>query len=119
MGRVNATETTTRASAEGPAMPEERSDGGDVPVGDLTSEEFYRVVRSAVEDAFLGVIGTVLLVGIGFFLFVTGVTATVRVGSAEAPVVAVLGVGLALLGVYVAAAALDYAPSVEDLLFGD
>lgn len=100
-------------------MPEERPDGGDVRVGDLTSEEFYELVHAAVTDALLGAVGTMLLVGLGFLLFWIGVAATVRTAGGEAQPFALVGVAIALFGVYVAAAALDYAPSIEELLLGD
>jgi hypothetical protein len=35
-------------------------------------QQLYRVVRHAVEDAILGVLGTVLLVGIAFGILVAG-----------------------------------------------
>jgi len=100
-------------------MPDERPDGGDVRVADLTPEEFSQLVRAAVADAVLGAVGTVLLVAIGFLLFWAGAASAAAAATGEAPAFALVGLALALVGVYVAAAALDYAPSIEELLFGD
>lgn len=95
-------------------MTDERTDGGTTPVAELSETEFYTLIRTAFKDALLDVIGTVLLVGIGLLLFWAGVAGAVRAATGDSPGLALLGIGLATVGVYVAAAALEYVPSVFD-----
>ncbi|QLH76749.1 hypothetical protein HZS55_05275 [Halosimplex rubrum] len=78
--------------------PTGASNGADRPVSDggvsagLDDDELYEVVHDAVEDAILGVVGTLLLLGIGFVSLVSGVTAVV-----DATSTASFGIGLAVL----------------------
>lgn len=73
----------------------------------------YVVVRKAVEDAVFGVIGTLLLVGLGFVLvWIGGAMAFGARGGGPVPIVA--GVAIALVGLYVAAASLEVVPPVRE-----
>ena len=47
----------------------------DGTVAALSEEELYAIVRVAAEDAVLGALGTLMLVGIGIVLIATGVSA--------------------------------------------
>ncbi|WP_255148697.1 hypothetical protein [Halorarius halobius] len=71
----------------------------------------YSVVRTAVKDALLDVIGTVLLVGIGAVLTIAGGAAVVQASDITGVAV---GVWLVALGVYIAATALELVPSVRN-----
>jgi hypothetical protein len=71
----------------------------------------YTVVRDAVKDALLDVIGTVLLVGIAFVLVIAGAQAVV---SALSFGTVAVGVGVAAVGVYLAAATLEIIPPIRD-----
>jgi len=68
------------------------SDGGHPGIDE---DELYAVVHDAVEDAILGVVGTLLLLAVGFVLFLSGVGALFDTESTAA-----LGLGLtpALVG---------------------
>lgn len=85
------------------------TDGGAEPGFDDAA--LYAVVRTAVKDAFLDVIGTVLLVGIGLVLVVAGGGAIVRASGLTG---VAIGVWFVALGVYIAATALELVPSVRD-----
>ena len=77
-------------------------------------QALYRVVRSAVEDAILGVLGTLLLLAIAaFFLWVGG---TMLVTAATSSSVLNLGFGLVFLifGLYLGAATLDLVPPLRE-----
>lgn len=63
------------------------SDGG-VPAG-IDEDELYEIVHDAVEDAILGVVGTLLLLGIGFVFLTAGVSAALGATSTAA-----FGIGL-------------------------
>lgn len=71
----------------------------------------YAVVRAAVKDALLDVIGTVLLVGIGVVLVVAGGGAIVRASGLTA---VAIGVWLVAIGIYLAATSLELVPPVRD-----
>jgi len=62
-------------------------------------ERLHAVVRDAVEDAILGAVGTLLLVGIGLLFFWGGLTAIADANTGDAGVVGALMmiVGLALV----------------------
>ncbi|WP_135366352.1 hypothetical protein [Halosimplex halophilum] len=66
------------------------SDGGSA--AEIDEERLYEIVHDAVEDAVLGVVGTLLLLGIGFVFLVSGATAVVGATST-----AEFGVGLTVL----------------------
>lgn len=91
------------------ARPSPAPDGGEVTGFDDAA--LYSVVRAAVKDALFDVLGTVLLVGIGFVLVMAGIQAVFRTQSLPA---VTLGVWLIAIGVYLAATALELVPSVWD-----
>lgn len=73
----------------------------------------YGVVRKAVEDAILGVIGTLLLLGVAFVLIGIGFSTAARIGS---PTGIAVGTVVVLFGLYLVAATLELIPSVWDWL---
>lgn len=87
------------------------TDGGPTPGFDDAA--LYSVVRTAVKDALLDVIGTVLLVGVGLVLVTAGGQAVVQTPSL--PGIAV-GVWLAAIGIYLAATALELVPPIREWL---
>jgi len=87
------------------------SDGG-TDLG-FDPDALYRVVRAAVKDALLDVIGTLLLLGVALVLVLTGGQLLV---SAISGVMVGVGAVLVLLGLYVAATALDLIPAVGEWL---
>ena len=92
---------------DSPAEP----DGG--AVVELDRAELYVVVLTAIEDAMLKVIGTLLLIGIGLLLVWAGATTFV---TAELTGVLIVGVAVALLGIYLAATTLELVPSLRSLV---
>lgn len=96
-------------SGPGAAAPE--TDGGPLPGFD--EAVLYRVVRAAVKDALLDVVGTLLLVGVAFVLVVAGGQAVV---ASDSTAWTALGLAVALGGVYLAAATLEVIPSVREWL---
>lgn len=87
----------------------DRTDGGTDAGFDEAA--LYLVVRRAVEDALLGVIGTLLLVGTALVVVVVGASVAVQARNVGG---AVLGVGAACFGVYLAASTLGVIPPVRD-----
>lgn len=79
----------------------------------IDEELLYAIIREAVEDALLGVIGTLLLVGIGFVLIWVGVVALASPGDAG-PLGRFVGVALISFGLYLAAATLRVIPPVRE-----
>ena len=98
-----------------PSHHEPPDDGTSPTVADIEQAELYYLVRRAVEDAILGVLGTLLLVGIGFVLVWFGVVVAASGGDASAARVAG-GVLVAAVGFYLAASSLGVVPSVSDLV---
>lgn len=106
-------------------VPAEPSEGNQAGGGDDEADEplevaidegaLYVVVRRAVEDALIGVIGTLLLVGLGLLLVWIGGATAINAGGRQ-PVAAAAGLAIGLLGVYLAAAALDVVPPVLEWL---
>ncbi|MFB6106769.1 MAG: hypothetical protein ABEJ70_07325 [Halobacteriaceae archaeon] len=94
--------------------PAGETDGGAALPG-MDEDRLYAVVRTAVEDAILGAIGTVLLSLVGLVLVWIGLAMAF---AGRGPAAAVAGVALALFGVYLAAATLGVIPSVGSLLRG-
>lgn len=86
-----------------------QSDGGD-EVG-FDEGAMYVVVRKAVEDAILGVIGTLLLVGVAFALGWIGIAIA---GGAESPHGTAVGVIVGLIGIYIGAATLGIIPPLGE-----
>lgn len=76
----------------------------------LNEEMLYRVVRKAVKDALLDVIGTVLLVGVAFVLAVAGSQAMIWSTSILETVISSI---LLLVGLYIAAATLELIPPIR------
>ncbi|WP_247010186.1 hypothetical protein [Halorientalis litorea] len=86
-------------------------DGGADPGFDEAA--LFPVVRAAVKDAMLDVLGTVLLVFVGGVLVLVGVQ--LAFGALDTSAVAA-GIVLAAFGTYVAASALELVPSVAGVL---
>lgn len=87
------------------------TDGGEHPAPGFEEVALYNLVRDAVKDALLDVIGTVLLVGIAFVLVIAGAQA---VFSALSFGTLAVGVGVTAVGVYLAAATLEIIPPIRD-----
>ncbi|MEA5409939.1 hypothetical protein VB773_21780 [Haloarculaceae archaeon H-GB2-1] len=90
-------------------------DTGDDRRGETTDPGFdeaalYTVVRDAVKDALLDVIGTILLLGIAFVLVIVGIQA---VFSSISLWTAAIGIGVTAVGVYLAAATLEIIPPIR------
>lgn len=86
------------------------SDGGRADPG-IDEDRLYRIVHDAVEDAVLGAVGTILLVGVAFVLVWTGVAVVLQ---NESPAGAVLGGSAIVVGVYLAAASLKVIPPARE-----
>lgn len=102
---------TSRTIAGPEGETEQETDGGTRTGFDEAA--LYSVVRAAVKDALLDVLGTLLLVGVAFVLVATG--GRMAVASDATPGV-VLGLVVALGGVYLAAATLEVIPPVREWL---
>lgn len=103
---------SNRASTDGGRGSREPDAGDSTPV-EFDETSLYVVVRAAVEDALLDVIGTLLLVGIAFVLVLAGLRAVVESGSAAETV---FGLAVAVVGVYLAAASLEVVPGIGEWL---
>jgi hypothetical protein len=103
-----------------------RTDGGDADASAVETDggagpgfdeaALYVVVRDAVKDALLDVIGTLLLVGIAFVLVLAGgqaLFASLTTG-ARTPAVVIGSVVVIAVGVYVAAATLEIVPPIRE-----
>jgi hypothetical protein len=79
-------------------------------------EALYRAVQAAVEDAILGAIGTILLVGVGTVIGFAGLSFLLRTvgegGLSVLPLAA--GVWLLAIGVYIVASTLGVVQPVRD-----
>jgi hypothetical protein len=90
---------------------------GDHPVGDggvdpgFDEAAMYVVVRDAVEDAILGVLGTLMLLGIAFVAVWAGGAAIVQ---SQTPVSITFGVLAIAFGFYLAASALEIVPPARE-----
>lgn len=69
------------------------------------------MVRDAVKDALLDVMGTILLLGIAFVLVSAGIQAVFSSFSLET---VVIGLGVAAAGVYLAAATPEIIPPLRE-----
>ena len=85
-----------------------KTDGGGAGFDEAA---LYGVVRKAVEDAILGVIGTLLLLGVAVVILWTGVAVAVQ---STGPVGAALGAAAVLFGLYLAAATLEVIPPARE-----
>lgn len=90
--------------------PHDSPPTSDGPSPGFDEAALYTVVRDAVKDALLDVIGTVLLVGISFVLVVAGVQSML---SSSLATVA-LGTGITAIGGYIAAATLEIIPPIRN-----
>jgi len=79
-------------------------------VAQLSEEELYAVVRVATEDAVLGALGTLMLVGIGIVLASWGAALLLS----ATPLPAAVGVVLVLFGAYLALSSLRVIPPVRE-----
>jgi len=104
---------------DGSAVPDSDSDSpvADRPVGDggvdpgFDEAAMYVVVRDAVEDAILGVLGTLMLLGIAFVAVWAGGTAIVQ---SQTPVSITFGVLAIAFGFYLAASSLGVVPPARE-----
>jgi len=87
------------------------TDGGDSFDPGFDETALYTVVRDAVKDALLDVIGTVLLLGIAFVLVIAGIQA---VFSSISLATVAIGIGVLAVGVYLAAATLEIIPPIRE-----
>ena len=94
-------------SSRSEASPE--PDGGTSPGFDQTA--LYGVIHTAVKDALLEVIGTLLLVGIAFVLVLAGAQA---VASSTSMLASVAGFVFVVGGLYLAAATLELIPPIRE-----
>ncbi|RLM47577.1 hypothetical protein DVK00_03465 [Haloarcula sp. Atlit-47R] len=76
----------------------------------LSEEELYAIVRVATEDAVLGALGTLMLVGIGIVLASWGAALLLS----ATPLPAAIGVVLVLFGAYLALSSLRMIPPVRE-----
>ena len=81
-------------------------------VNELEEQELYELVRRAVEDGILGMVGTLLLVGVAVVLVWTGVTIALY-GTSIVGLVA--GIAAIVFGLYLGLATLEIIPSVREL----
>jgi hypothetical protein len=95
------------SASPNPASGPESTDGTGPGIDEAT---LYRVIRTAVKDALLDVIGTLLLVGIAFVLVIAGGRAILS--GATTPSIVVGGVFVAV-GLYLAAATLEIIPPIR------
>lgn len=101
-------------SGEGTADSGPVTDGG--ATAGMDEAVLYTVVRKAVEDAILGVIGTVLLVGIAFVIAYVGLLGVLAsAGSTGGGLTGVaVGVVLIAIGLYLAGATLELIPPIRE-----
>lgn len=95
--------------------PDAPADAAPIATGGIDEAALYVIIRKAVEDAILGAIGTVVLLGLAFVLGWLGITVTVSAFETSL-VRAGGGAVLVVFGCYLAASELGYLPSVSDLV---
>lgn len=106
----------TDDESDSDAPVEDRS-AEDRPVGDggvdpgFDEAAMYVVVRDAVEDAILGVLGTLMLLGIAFVAVWAGGAAIVQ---SQTPVSITFGVLAIAFGFYLAASSLEVVPPARE-----
>lgn len=71
----------------------------------------YGVVRKAVEDAILGAVGTLLLVGVAFVLVLVGASAAIR---SPGLLGVMFGGGALVVGLYLGATTLELIPPARE-----
>lgn len=96
-----------------PKAPHETDGGYDVGIDE---ERLYHTVRSAVEDAILNVLSTLLFLGLSLVLVLYGAIAAANALSDGGLIQAAIATGSIGFGFYLAAAALEFVPSIGDLL---
>ncbi|SFR90368.1 hypothetical protein SAMN05216559_0784 [Halomicrobium zhouii] len=101
-------------SGDGTAHSGPVADGG--AAAEIDEAVLYTVVRKAVEDAILGVIGTVLLVGVAFVIAYVGLLGVVASAGSTGAGLAGVAVSVALIavGLYLAAATLELIPPIRE-----
>ncbi|EMA33593.1 hypothetical protein [Haloarcula japonica] len=77
----------------------------------LSEEELYAIVRVAAEDAVLGALGTLMLVGIGIVLIATGASTLLADVTPVSLLVSVVFIGF---GVYLTASSLGVIPPARE-----
>jgi hypothetical protein len=82
----------------------------DGSVAQLSEDELYAIVRVATEDAVLGALGTLMLVGIGVVLASWGAALLLS----ATPLPAAIGVVLVLFGAYLALSSLRMIPPARE-----
>jgi len=82
-------------------------------VAQLSEEELYAIVRVAAEDAVLGALGTLMLVGIGLVLIATGASALL---TAVTPVTVLVSVVVIGFGTYLVASSFGVIPPAREWL---
>lgn len=95
----------------GPEEPASDDESGELVEVTIDEGALYVAVRRAVEDAVLGVIGTLLLVGVALVLVWIGGAMAINAGGNQ-PVAAVAGLAIALIGIYLAASSLEVVPPI-------
>lgn len=93
-------------------------DGGrpaDRPDAGFDEVALYRVVREAIVDALLDVIGTLLLVGIAFVFVLAGGSMALQ---GQTPATVALGAAAVLIGLYLAGSTLELVPPVREWFRG-
>lgn len=76
----------------------------------LNEQELYAVIRKAVEDAILGVIGTLLLLGVALALIWAGIAIAFS-GTTVGLVAGIVAIGC---GIYLGAATLGFIPPIQE-----
>lgn len=88
-----------------------KSDRTDEVDATIAGQELYTVIRKAIEDAMLHVLGTLVLVGIATILVLAG--GYVFLAGTD-PAGALGGIALILIGFYIGGVSLDVVPPVDD-----
>jgi hypothetical protein len=96
---------------DGPADTSADPRATDDSVAQLSEEELYAIVRVATEDAVLGALGTLMLVGIGIVLIATGASALLTSVTPTSVLVSVVFIGF---GGYLAASSLRIIPPARE-----
>lgn len=91
------------------APPKKETDGG-YQEG-LDERRLYFIVRKAVKDAILGVLRTVVLLGVALLMVIFGVSSAISGASNGI----LIGVTAIVLGIYCAVATLELVPTIPDL----
>jgi hypothetical protein len=107
---VPKSDTSSDGDADG-GQPRLEEDGGVAP--DIDEAALFRLIRDAVKDALLDVIGTLLLLGVASVLVLIGVQLYL---SSMSGLGAALGGVIVVAGLYLAAATLEIIPPLRDWL---